>query len=375
MAITAPNAETRMTEKEKADAKRKEQAKQFRSTATATAMSLLTQWVGPDRAKEATGRIATAIASSAASAKDPDAFYACTPASVANAVAVSALTGIMPGTGAGALAYVYPRAPRQGAQPLLLYQLSHRGCNALARRCGQTMIAIPISKKDEIEVDDSGDVHIINRDIDNPPTKYDELRGVMVIVKQLNSGLTIMRGWVPKTLIDKRKAVSTSASSDKSPWHNWPVEQAMKTAMHYAINRGWCVIDDTEAVRALSIDADNDFDGQTINGSVSGRGLQTKEVPSYDAPIDGPDEEPGPDPAKKAIEDRSAIETLEADFRRMINEAGSNPTALKKVRTLAQSNQVFPEDIRAGLLGDIDEFLQIARVGNENDHAPYRTGN
>jgi hypothetical protein len=32
----------------------------------------------------------------------------------------------------------------------------------------------------------------------------------------------------------------------------------MKTAMHYAISRGWCVIDDTEAVRALSADVADD---------------------------------------------------------------------------------------------------------------------
>ena len=39
----------------------------------------------------------------------------------------------------------------------------------------------------------------------------------------------------------------------------------MKTAMHYAIGRGWCVIDDTEAVRALQADVQSDIiDGEVV---------------------------------------------------------------------------------------------------------------
>src|SRR3990167_6862887 len=64
---------------------------------------------------------------------------------------------------------------------------------------------------------------------------------------------------MPKSLIEKRRAMSRSWNGNGqkySPWHNWPVEMAIKTAMHYAIGRGWCVIDDTDAARALNADAE-----------------------------------------------------------------------------------------------------------------------
>ena len=253
-------------------------AAEYRTQSTKIAHSLLADWVGEERAREAAGRIAVAVSASAAAARNPKDFYDCTPQSIATCIAVSALTGIMPSTGAAALAYLIPQPARSGEPPMLQYMLSHRGLNALARRCGQTMIAVPISHSDEIKVDEFGQFQVVSRDIDNPPTTEEELRGVVVIVKQLETGLVTATGWVPKKLIDQRKAVSRSASSKYSPWAGWYVEMAMKTAMHYAVSRGWCVIDDTEAVRALQTDQAGDL----IEGSVSDRrnlgteGLKTK---------------------------------------------------------------------------------------------------
>lgn len=230
----------------------------FRQQAERIAGALLTDWVGADRAKEATGRLSVSLSSAAAAAKDPKDFYECTPQSVATAIATAALTGIMPSTGAAALAYVIPQRPRKNERPQLQYMLSHRGLNALALRCGQQMIAVPIGKDDVIETSVDGDTIVKYRDIDNPPTTYDELRGVVVIVRRIESGQVIASQFVAKKLIDARKAMSRSASSTYGPWHNWPVEMAMKAAMHYAIGRGWCVIDDTEATRALSADVEAD---------------------------------------------------------------------------------------------------------------------
>ena len=253
-------------------------AAQFRDQTTKIAHSLLADWVGEERAREATGRIAVAVSASAAAARDPKDFYACTPQSIATCIAVAALTGIMPSTGASALAYLIPQPARSGEPPMLQYMLSHRGLNALARRCGQTMIAVPISHSDEIKVDEFGQFQVVSRDIDNPPTTENELRGVVVIVKQLETGLATATGWVPKKLIDQRKAVSRSASSKYSPWSGWYVEMAMKTAMHYAVSRGWCVIDDTEAVRALATDQAADVvEGNVVERRNLGTdGLKTK---------------------------------------------------------------------------------------------------
>ena len=253
-------------------------AAQFRDQTTKIAHSLFADWVGEERAREGTGRIAVAVSASAAAARDPKDFYACTPQSIATCIAVAALTGIMPSTGASALAYLIPQPARSGEPPMLQYMLSHRGLNALARRCGQTMIAVPISHSDEIKVDEFGQFQVVSRDIDNPPTTENELRGVVVIVKQLETGLATATGWVPKKLIDQRKAVSRSASSKYSPWSGWYVEMAMKTAMHYAVSRGWCVIDDTEAVRALATDQAADVvEGNVVERRNLGTdGLKTK---------------------------------------------------------------------------------------------------
>ena len=231
----------------------------FRRQNTAIATSLLKEWVGDGKAAEASGRIAAALSASAASARDPSDFYACAPQSVGTCIAVAALTDIMPGVGATSLAYVVPQRARKGEAPQLQYMLSHRGLNALARRCGQVMIPIPIGVRDELQTGTDGDVDVRSRDIDNPPLVYDELRGVILIVKEISSGVTLYRGWVPKVLIDQRRAVSRSKDSQYGPWQNWPIEMAMKTAMHYAISRGWCVIDDTSAAKAISIEAESDL--------------------------------------------------------------------------------------------------------------------
>ena len=265
-------------------------ASQFRSKAVSLASGFLSDWVGSAKAQEATGRIAVALAASAAAAKKPDDFYNCTPQSVAKVIAISALTGIMPSTGAAALAYAIPRAPRRGEPPQLQYQLSHRGVNALAKRAGMIMNAIPISTRDKLRVLETGEVAIEDRDIDDPPMGLDDLRGVLILVKSVETGALINSGWVPKKLIDARMATSDSWqyaekpgnewAKESSPWHEWYVEQAMKTAMHYAIARGWCVIDDTEAVNALRMDSESDanvIDAQVVSTKRVGNLLKTQE--------------------------------------------------------------------------------------------------
>jgi len=249
--------------------------KAFRDTVTKIASSLLTDWVGPDRAGEAVGRVASALSSAAACSKKPEEFYACTPQSVAAVVAISALTGIMVSTGANALAYAIPRRARKGEPPQLTYQLSHRGLAAIAKRAGMLMMPVPISTSDIISVDDSGSVEIQHRDLDNPPVTMDELRGIAVVIRDLKTGHKLFCGWVPKKVILQRRdgsdaykfAESDSGkwAKDSDPWHKWPIEMAMKTAMHYAVGRAWCVIDDTSATKALAMDVESE---RIVDGSV-----------------------------------------------------------------------------------------------------------
>jgi hypothetical protein len=267
----------------------------FRERCYDISLGMLTTWVGEERARESAGRVSAALAAARASAKDPTDFDACTLQSIGQVVAVSALTGIYPSTGAAALAYAIPRRPRKGEAPQLTYQLSHRGLNALANRAGSHMVAIPISYTDQIEVTETGDAVIKWMDLDNPPTTEAELRGVVVLVKRHDTGTLLCSAWVAKKLIDQRRETSDSYryaekpgnewAKSSSPWHAWPVPQAMKTAMHYVIGRGLCVIDDTEAQRALSADVQGDIidvESRPLNRVTLGR----NELPAIEGPTE-----------------------------------------------------------------------------------------
>lgn len=330
--------------------KPKHEAVVFREAA-ANAGRKLVDWVGEERAKEATGRISAALAAAAASARDPSMFYECTTPSIATVVAISALTGIMPSTGAGALAYAIPRRPRRNEQPQLQYSLSHRGLNALARRSGQTMLAIPVSERDELSTT-NGETALVNQDIDNPPRDYDDLRGVILVVKELASGRVTFSGFVAKAVIDKRRA--KSAAGNAGPWKDWPVEMASKTAMHYAAARGWCVIDDTAAKRALSVDIEMDttpekFVDTTARPSLedlgdvaTGATLQTQAeraaltVEPEPEPASKPEAEPDGDSVANILLDRLDDVTDAAQLAKIgkaIGEAELTAAELKEIST------------------------------------------
>lgn len=239
-----------------------ELSRDFNRKVMGSATKLLDEWVGADRAAEAKGRIAAAFSAAALSAKNPAEFYACSTASVAQCIATAALTGIMPGTGAAALAYLVPRRSRKDEAPNLQFQLSHRGLAALARRAGLVLVAVPAGYNDVLRMRD-GEVAEFESSPDEPPMGWEDMRGVVVIVKDAKSGEALFRGWVAKRIIEERRARSDSFrfaekndwAKNNSTWHQWPIEMGMKTALHYAVFRGWAVIDDTEAVRALSLDS------------------------------------------------------------------------------------------------------------------------
>lgn len=297
-------------------AQRGEQRLAFHEATQNDANDMLTTWVGEGRANEAAGRIAAALSAAAASARNPADFYACTPDSVSTVIALSALTGLMPGTGPTALAYAVPRRPRRGEEPQLQYMLSHRGLNALARRCGQTVIPIPISVNDVVDVNAHGELRVISRDIDDPPMKHDDLRGVMVIVRELSTGATTASGFVSKAAIEARRAMSDSWGNERarqySPWTKWPVEMAMKTAIHYAAARGWCVIDDTIAARAIEADAINTYQHHDERPSPQVIPAQTRALEDVMSDEPGDDDITTLDGVLEALADCKSLEDVEA---------------------------------------------------------------
>jgi hypothetical protein len=128
---------------------------------------------------------------------------------------------------------------------------------------------------------------IEHQDLDNPPTTIEDLRGIVLIVKNLKTGIVIHSGFVAKKLILDRRETSDGwkyaekpgkeYAKESDPWHRWPVEQAQKTAMHYAVGRGWCVIDDTESSLAISQDSKSDV----IDAKFDRKGVA---LIKYDAP-------------------------------------------------------------------------------------------
>lgn len=306
----------------------------FRDHVTRIATFVLSEWVGEERARESVGRVTVALTAAMSSAKDPRDFYACTPNSVAHVIAISALSGIMPSTGAGALAWVLPRRDRKEEAPKLRYQLSHRGVNALAARAGMVMIPIPVNRTDKITLSPLGDVDLTGIDIENPPTSESEFRGICLVVKDIRSGSVVTCQFVPKKVIDERRNASDSYQFAKKnqwaqksdPWHKWYVEMAMKTAMHYAIGRGWCVIDDSAAQRALTLDQENDLTPIESDESKSSRLDQLASMLGH------------ADPAPEHEEDKSDV--IDVDHEPARNE----PSVSQETESRASSDEAPFED-------------------------------
>lgn len=231
----------------------------FRDRVTTMAKGLLAGQVSKQDMDKAAGRISLAFAAAATAARDPSYLYKCAPASIARCVALSAQMDIVPSTGAGSLAYLVPRAVRRGEPPQLNLQFSHRGLAALAMRCGIMMLTVPIGEGDEITVTETGEVKVTGRDLDNPPMDWESLRGVMLLIKDRKTGSLLSSNFVPKVIIEKRRANSDSFKSGFGPWVDWPVEMSMKTAMHYGVARGWCVLDDAAVAKAIDQDIQGDL--------------------------------------------------------------------------------------------------------------------
>lgn len=184
----------------------------------------LTQIVDQERVQQASGRLALAIRQAAAS--NPK-LYDCSLQSVAECVAKSALTGLMPG-GVKPLVWLIPRGSR------LEWQVSVRGLQALAERVGwRSIVARPVHVEDHYEVILGSEDRIEHKPCGKWPANLDELRG-MYVRGQHESGLTVCVD-VPVGVVLARKAKSQSGNV----WSQWPIEMAQARAVGWAISRGY----------------------------------------------------------------------------------------------------------------------------------------
>ena len=156
---------------------------------------------------------------------------------MAQAVALSAMTGLMPG---GPLPDVYllPRGRN------LQWQVSHRGFAKLAARNGVRLRTKAVFKDDVFNVIE-GTEHSLEHVPDlTAKQSWDALVAVYVVAHYPDGGKDFIV--IRKADIEKRRANSDAyqRNKTKSPWGQWPIEMALKTGLRYAFARGIVPMDE-----------------------------------------------------------------------------------------------------------------------------------
>lgn len=294
----------------------------FAAKVSATANKQLQAILGTDAGKRAAHSITMGMLGAMRVARDPSAFLKVTEASIADCVATSYETSLHPG-GPNPTVYLVPQAPRKGAQPELQWRITHRGLSILGDRAGFSILAVPVSTTDRLKVS-FGEAVEHEADPSAWPSSLDELLGCILVVKRIDSGVTICRPWMPRAAILRRRAVSR----DGAVWGEWPVEQAQKTVIKWGFARGYIPLDSPELRSAMSaddrdayvIDARAESLGVVHDAATQSRGnarqkLQLSEgLPAGNAPVPQQDEEgereyaPSGEPTDA---ERAAIEAAE----------------------------------------------------------------
>jgi phage RecT family recombinase len=212
---------------------------EFSATVTRLANSFLADLVGPEQLQQAAGRLALALRQ--ASAANPR-IAECDPGSIAECIAKSALTDLMPG-GVKPLVYLIPRKGR------LEWQVSARGLAALAERSGwRSIVARPVHTADVYEVQMGTDESIIHHPSGEWPERLDDCKAFYVVGIHATGMRVVVP--VPMGVITRRR----KASQSDNVWSQWPIEMAQKTAVAWAISRGYFGgLESTSGFEALSV--------------------------------------------------------------------------------------------------------------------------
>lgn len=250
----APSKETLpATPAESAIALQERQERDFKDFVYRSASKQLVSIMGTEAGKAAGARVTLAIASTLRTTKKPQDILDCTGESIVNCVTQSALTGLMPG-GSNPKVYLVPQRPHKDARPELQWRITSRGLCELARRSGTAIIAIPVGQDDRIDVAFGEAIAHEPADITAQPN-WDTMLGVIVTARNLATGTVIVRAWVPRAVIEARRAKS---SNDRDPrysvWALWPVEMAIGAAIRYCFSRGYIPSEGAELDAALEQD-------------------------------------------------------------------------------------------------------------------------
>jgi phage RecT family recombinase len=197
----------------------------------------------PEQVQRAVDRYANAMRIQAT--RNPD-IYACTLQSVAGAVGMSLLTGLMPG-GVRAEVYLIPRNNRKLGAKELNWQLGYQGMLRLAERSGDRVEARVVRpppippvegiKGDYFEWIEGSAPSLVHRpDYYDPRTDFDSIGLAYVRVWRADAPtrFTVVRR---QQLIERRQQ-SESFQKGYGPWVDWPTEMALKTAIRVAFREG-----------------------------------------------------------------------------------------------------------------------------------------
>lgn len=214
-------------------------------------VAAVTHVAGVDNIDAARARMMLAFSQSAHAAG----LAKCSGESVAYCIALSAITGLMPG-GPRPDVWIIPRrrnvAPK-GKPPEYIteanWQLSAVGAKRLAFMAGYDAEALLIHKADFLEIGrgSSGDSFVHRPDIDTPPT-WDNLRAGVIRVTSPGGRATweILR---KVEIVKRREKAETDAV-----WREWPLEMAKKTLYLYGASREMWPL--SEAAR-MAVQADH----------------------------------------------------------------------------------------------------------------------
>lgn len=265
----------------------------FKDAVAADSYALMRDMFGESRAKEAAQHVAVAFRTLA---RINPKVAECTRASVAQCLAMCALTRLMPG-GAMPGVYLIPRSrrvkvvvtdaqgrDREGWQSVqeLNFQIGFRGLLQLAQRAGYVLAAYPVYGGAPVHLDALGHL-IIPDEPQRPDRSWENFIGVVVTIHSTD-GKSLGRHFVGVDLIEERRNVSDSwikgtsltrmdgwgknakevkktdeeiERDQSSPWFVWAEPMALKTALTYVIRRGYVPLDDV-ADEVLAADAKSD---------------------------------------------------------------------------------------------------------------------
>lgn len=144
--------------------------------------------------------------------------------------------------------------------------ISYKGWQTLAERAGKRIKAHSVFICDEFSRDLSEfDEKIIFVPNDKERKSSDDswyvknLRGVLVLIKDMNDGYT-KRVFVPADKLEKIKTKSPSASSNYSPWSQWCEEMYQAKAIKYVLSREAMNFKSQNLANAIALDNKADIE-------------------------------------------------------------------------------------------------------------------